>query len=87
LDINGENVLFQSLQNKDAHVLLLRTNIFINQLNLNNNSVLHYYYKNEYYDLIKLLIVRKYIDVNISDVNVNRRTLSIHIEEKKMENL
>jgi len=80
VDNNGENVLFHSLHNSNALIILIKSKININQLNNNHESALLYCCKNELYIQFALLLTNPNIDVNLID-NDNK-TVAMYLVEK-----
>jgi len=81
-DKNGENVLFHSIHNYFALVKL--TELDINHLNHNHETVLLHCCKNEIYEPVKTLLDRPGIDLTIVD-NENKTAL-MYLAEKERDN-
>jgi len=67
VDDQGKNVLFYALHNIPAIKELLKTNININHLNKNHETVLLYSCKNNIFESIQYLIQCPNLDVNLTD--------------------
>jgi hypothetical protein len=67
LDFNNENALFHATKNKSAFKIILDSNIKLNQLNINHESILVYCCKYKHYKLIKYLVKKENINVDIED--------------------
>jgi len=80
LDKNGENALFHSLGQIEILNELLRTEIDVNHKNNNMENVLIYCCKNDIFEPIQYLTVRKDIDVN--DIDGEERTAAMYLTEK-----
>lgn len=65
VDSKRQNALFYAVRNTDAFRALVETSININQLNIDNDSVLTYCCKNKIYDTFRTLVISKTLDCNI----------------------
>ncbi|OUM63991.1 hypothetical protein PIROE2DRAFT_60957 [Piromyces sp. E2] len=79
-DNHGENALFHSLYNKNAFVELLKSDIDINQVNNNNETILLYCCKYSIYEPIPLITDTQKINGNI--VDNEERTAVMYLAEK-----
>jgi len=80
VDNNGKNALFYALHNIAALNELLKTNINVNQLNRDNESLLIYCCKYDIFEVISYLITRVDIDVNL--VDNEDRTAAMYLADK-----
>jgi len=79
-DMNGENVLYHALYNKNTFTELLKSNIDINQLNNNHESLLLYCCKYDIYEPIPLIVKVNGVNSNITDNE--ERTAVMYLAEK-----
>jgi len=79
-DDNGNNALFYAVNNKQSFKAILNSNIDLNHLNNNNESILLFCCKNKHYDLIKYLIKKKNINAEI--VDKNEKTAIMYLVEE-----
>jgi ankyrin repeat protein len=78
-DKNGETALFHAVHNITSFKLLLKTNINVNHLNYNNETVLIYCCKNQILKPIKYLI--KIANLNVNALDVQEKTAAMYLAE------
>ncbi|OUM62136.1 hypothetical protein PIROE2DRAFT_11690 [Piromyces sp. E2] len=78
-DKNGENALFYAIYNMDTFKFLLDSNINVNCLNNNNDSILTFCCRNKIYEPIELISAKNSVDVNI--FNNDERTAAMYLIE------
>jgi len=79
-DNNGETALFHSLYNKNALTELLKSDIDVNQVNNNNETILLYCCKYDIYEPIPLIANTQRVDGNIIDNE--EKTAVMYLSEK-----
>jgi len=79
-DNNGETALFHSVENLSAFRILVDSNINVNHLNNDNDSILTYCCKNKIYDPIKFIANSKEVYFNI--YNNDERTAAMYLAEE-----
>ncbi|KAG4084115.1 ankyrin repeat-containing domain protein [Neocallimastix lanati (nom. inval.)] len=80
LDNNHNNALYYALHNTNALMELLHSEINVNNLNKDNETVLIYCCKNNIYEPIEFLTLNKNLNVNLTD-NYNK-TAAMYLAEK-----
>jgi len=80
VDKNGEIAAFHAIQIYDNLTEIAKSDIDINIRNNNNETVLLYCCRNEYFDAISALTLNKNIDVNVMDKA--ERTIAMILTEK-----
>jgi len=81
VDKYNQNALFYAINNIDAIRCLMNTSININQLNIDNDSIITYCCKHKTYEPFKVLGISKKLDLNV--VNNDGKTAAMYLIEEE----